>query len=105
VVREILDELPVAMMVGVVLVVTVSQFNRVVGAVLSVVFWTTVAVVGSMGYDLGHSLGLPGLPFSRPVFLAVCVGFASVHAFAAVSTVRSRRRAEERRRLLADEDP
>jgi hypothetical protein len=97
----VLENLPVAMMIGIVVVVAVSQFHRVAGAILSVLFWTAVGVVGSRGYDEGHRLGLPGLPFSEPVFLAVCIGFGALHVFAAVNAVRSRRLAEERRRLLS----
>lgn len=102
--EEIYKALPIYMMVGIVVVIGVAQINRVAGAVLSVVFWTAVAVVGSAAYDAGHSIGLPGLEFPRVVFLAICAVFAGVQIFAAYGYVQSKKRAEARRRLLNDED-
>lgn len=102
-VDDILSNLPVYMMIGIVVVIGVSQLNRVAGAVMSVAFWLAVAVVGHHAYDAGHAIGVPGFEFPRPLFYAVCAGFAAMHVFAAIGYVRSKRRAVERRRLL-DED-
>lgn len=104
-VEAILESLPVYMMIGIIIVIGVSQFHRVAGAILSVVFWTAVAIVGSVGYDRGHGIGLPGLQFSRGLFLAVCGSFALLHTWAAFSAVqRKRRQAELRQRRAEEED-
>jgi len=103
-VDEIFSSLPVYMMVGIVVVIGVSQLNRVAGAVMSVIFWGAVGVVGHAAYDAGHAIGVPGFEFPRPLFYAVCAGFAALHVFAAVGYVRSKRREVERRRLLSGED-
>lgn len=97
---ELFGSLPVAMMVGIIVVIGVSQFNRVAGAVLSVVFWTVVAVVGSYGYDQGHRVGLPGIPFPQWVFLAICGLFAALHTAAAWAHIQ---RNKQRRRISYDD--
>jgi hypothetical protein len=102
--EELYKSLPIYMMIGIVVVIGVAQLHRVAGALLSVVFWGLVAFVGSHAYDAGHSIGLPGLQFPRPVFLAVCAGFAGVQLFAAYTYVQSKKRAAERRRLLNEDD-
>lgn len=104
VLQSIIDNLTVYMMVGIVIVIGVSQFNRVAGAVLSALFWTAVAVVGNSAYNAGTSIGVVGFELPRWLFFAICAGFAGMHVFAAISQIRSKRNQAERRRLLADED-
>lgn len=102
-VREILANLPVYMMVGIVAVIAVSQFHRIAGAMLGLIFWLAVAMTGTIAYDRGHAIGFPGLPFSRSVFLLFCGAFAVVHVFAAWQYLRAQRRRAARRAAL-DED-
>ena len=102
-VREILANLPVYMMVGIVAVIAVSQFHRIAGAVLGIIFWIAVAVAGNLAYDQGHAIGFPGFPFSRPVFLLFCGGFALLHVFIAWQYLHARRRREARRAMLNDD--
>jgi hypothetical protein len=99
----ILEGLPVYMMGGIVLVIVISQFNRVLGAILSVIFWVAVAVVGNYGYDQGHSIGLPDMPFPRAVFLLICLMFGSFHAAAGYTAFKRKQIAAEKKKIL-DED-
>ncbi len=80
------------MMIGIVIVIGVSQLNRTLGAVLSVAFWSVVAAVGTYGYAHGHSLGLPGLPFSRGFFWGLCALFIVLHSAAAWSHAQKKKR-------------
>ena len=102
--QDVFENLPVYMMIGIVVVIGVSQISRVAGGVLSVVFWGIVAFVGLAGYDAGHQIGfLGGFMLPKPVFLLICAGFAGTHAFAAYAHVRSKRRAEAYRRAQMGE--
>lgn len=102
--EEIFESLPVYMMIGIVVVIGVSQINRVAGAVMSVLFWAAVAFVGNAAYEAGHAIGVPGFEFPRLLFFAVCAAFGAMHVFAAVGYVRSKRRAAQRRRILNGEE-
>lgn len=103
-VTDILESLPVYMMIGIVVVIGVSQVNRVAGAIMSVIFWAAVAYVGNEAYAAGHAIGIPGFQFPKALFFAICAAFGAMHIFAAVGYVRSKRRAAERRRILDGDD-
>ncbi len=101
---SIFESLTTYMIVGIIVVIGISQFNRVAGAVLSVIFWGAVAFVGHNGYAQGHAVGLPGTPFSEPVFLGVCAFFMLLHVGAAFTYMSNKRRAEARKQMLYDDD-
>ncbi len=90
--ESLFSSLPVAMMVGIIVVIGVSQFHRVAGAILSVVFWGIVAVVGSYGYQQGHSVGLPGIQFPWWLFIGICLLFAGMHSAAAWAHIQRNKR-------------
>lgn len=92
------------MMVGIVIVIGISQVNRVVGAVLGVVFWIAVAVVGTFAYDQGGALGVLGIQFSRSLFYAVCAVFTILHVLGAWTALARKRREALRDRVTDDED-
>lgn len=102
--QEIFESLPVYMMIGIVVVIGISQVNRLAGAVLSVVFWGAVAVVGNAGYERGHAVGLPGIEFPRWVFFLICGFFALTHVYAAFAHIRHKRLREQHRRMLQERD-
>src|SRR5687768_13093085 len=77
---EILKALPVYMMIGIVLVVGISQFNRILGGVLGVVFWTAVAFIGLLAYDQGGAIGILDIRFPRELFVGLCLLFVAIHA-------------------------
>jgi hypothetical protein len=77
----IIKSLPVYMMIGIVLVIGISQFNRILGGSLGVLFWIAVALIGNYAYDEGHILGLPGIPFTRALFFGMCALFTFFSAF------------------------
>jgi hypothetical protein len=88
------------MLVGIVLIVGLSQFHRTAGAALGAVFWAVVAVVGHEAYARGHRLGLGKVEFSEGLFLSLCAGFALMNIAIAWTAHRRRRPA---RRLDADD--
>jgi hypothetical protein len=88
---EILKALPVYMMIGIVLVVGISQFNRILGGVLGVVFWTAVAFIGLLAYDQGGAIGILDIRFPREIFVALCLLFVGIHAAGAWSAWKRKR--------------
>jgi hypothetical protein len=80
-VSEVLKSLPMYMMIGIVVVIGISQFNRLIGGILGAVFWIVVAVAGSQAYDQGGGIGLPGFMFPRELFYLICVLFAAYQAY------------------------
>lgn len=78
---DVLSSLPMYMMIGIILVIGISQFSRIIGGVLGVVFWIVVAVIGTSAYDAGGAIGVPGFRFSRELFYGVCAFFAAWSLF------------------------
>lgn len=100
--EAILESLTVYMMIGIVIVVGISQFNRVLGSILGILFWIAVAAVGTTGYERGGAIGLLGIEFSLLGFYAFCGAFALFNAFNLWMALQRKRRAAARRQL--DED-
>ena len=69
----LVENLTVFMLIGIIVVVGVSQFDRVVGSVLGVLFWAAVALVGGYGYSQGGSIGISKeIQFAPAVFYGLC---------------------------------
>lgn len=100
----IFESLPIYMMIGIIVVIGVSQVHRLYGAILSVVFWTIVAAVGMHGYNQGHTVGLPGMQFPRFVFLAICIAFAALHGAAGWAYLQRNKRRRHRAMMDQEED-
>lgn len=98
----ILKSLTVYMMIGIVVVVGISQFNRVLGSILGILFWLAVGAVGTVGYERGGAIGLLGIEFSLFGFYAFCGAFTLFNAFNLWMSIQRKRRAAARRML--DED-
>ena len=79
------------MMIGIVLVVGISQFNRILGGVLGVVFWTAVAFTGLLAYDQGGAIGILDIRFPREIFVGLCLLFVGIHAAGAWSAWKRKR--------------
>jgi hypothetical protein len=92
IVSSLLESLPMYMMIGIILVIGISQFNRIAGGILGVVFWGAVAVIGSAAYDQGGGIGVPGFRFSRELFYGVCGLFSAFSAFSAYTAYTKRSR-------------
>ncbi|MBI2373751.1 MAG: hypothetical protein HYV07_07120 [Deltaproteobacteria bacterium] len=60
------------MIAGIILVVIVSNVNRLVGSVLGVAFWLGVAIVGTEVLARGHQLKLATITLSKPLFYGLC---------------------------------
>lgn len=94
---NLLESLPMYMMIGIILVIGISQFNRIAGGILGVVFWVAVAVIGSSAYDQGGGIGVPGFRFSRELFYGICGLFAAFSAFSAYTAYTRRSRIRQAR--------
>lgn len=70
--NELIERFPIVMVVGVVLVVGLSQVNRLLGSILGVIFWIVMAVIGSFIYDAGGAVGIASVRFPQSVFLGLC---------------------------------
>src|SRR5689334_2922895 len=79
------ENLSVFMMVGVIIVVGLSQINRRIGAILGVVFWSLVAVVGHHAYGRGGAIGILGIKFSEGTFYGLCAALAAINVVAALA--------------------
>ncbi len=90
--EDIVRDLPTYMLVGIVIVIGISQVNRVIGAILGIMFWALVAFVGSFAYDMDAALGIAGVAFSRSTFYLVCGAFAAFHVATAFVAFRAKRR-------------
>lgn len=102
---EIFSKLTTYMMFGIVVIVVVAQFNRLLGSLLAILFWLAVAVVGYAGYEAGHSVGFPGLQLSLWQFILLCVVMAAVQGFGIYQAiVRNRNRAAYRAALDESDD-
>lgn len=82
------------MLIGVVIVVVISQINRKIGAILGIVFWGSVAIIGNHAYGMGGAIGIGGVRFSEPVFYGLCAFLAGINVLAAVT---SKKRAQRER--------
>jgi hypothetical protein len=91
-VSDFLPSLPMYMMIGIILIIGISQFNRIAGGILGVVFWITVAIIGTRAYDEGGAIGIPGYKFSQPLFYGICGVMAAFSAFAAYTAWMKRAR-------------
>jgi hypothetical protein len=103
-VDQILQSLPVYMMIGIVVVIGVSQFNRLAGAILGVVFWLSVAIVGTQAYEQGGGIGLPGFKFPKELFYAICALFTLLSAFTGFVAFKKRQQVPRGGRPSADDD-
>jgi hypothetical protein len=101
----LVGSLSVYMIIGIIVVVGVSQFNRIAGSILGIAFWCAVAVVGGTAYDKGGGIQLLELEFTRSGFYFFCGAFVAFNAFNLVMALRRRRRFLSRRSsITSDED-
>ena len=91
--QVLIDRFPIVMVLGVVLVVGLSQVNRLMGSLLGVVFWLAMAAVGTMIYDLGGAIGIASVRFPLPAFLGLCAVLALANAATGYKALRARKQA------------
>jgi hypothetical protein len=90
--ESLLASLPVYMMIGIVVIVGISQFNRILGSILGIVFWIAVALVGATAYDKGGGISLLSIEFSKPGFYLFCGAFVAFNSFNLYMAMQRRRR-------------
>lgn len=91
--QVLIDRFPIVMVVGVVLIVGLSQVNRLMGSLLGVVFWLAMAAVGAMIYDLGGAIGIASVRFPLPVFLALCAALVLANIATGYKALQARKQA------------
>ena len=69
---EIIENLDTYMMIGVVAIVGISQFNRKLGSILGIFFWLAVAFFGYQGFRSGGGIGIGSIALSENVFYGIC---------------------------------
>lgn len=101
-----MEQFPNIVLVGIILVVGTSQFNRRVGSILGMGVWVTIAVVGHFYYAQGGVIGFPGLPLNEGLFLLLCAVFFGIQVLGLRNAqARSRRREELHRARFDSQDP
>jgi hypothetical protein len=102
-VADPVKSLALYMMIGIVIVIGISQFNRLIGAILGVIFWIAVAIVGTSAYDQGGGVGIPGYVFPQPMFYTLCVVFGVVSAIQGLRAWGQKRRNRQIKSMQNDE--
>ena len=88
--------LTVYMIIGIIVIVGISQFNRILGSILGVVFWISVALIGGTAYDKGGHINLVSFEFSRSGFYIFCGAFVAFNLFNLSMAMKKRRRWQTR---------
>ena len=101
---DLFENLTSYMLFGIVIIVAVAQFNRLLGSLLAILFWIAVAVVGAAGYQAGGVVGFPGWKLTLTQFLILCGVLASVQGFGIYAALRRRRNREAYREALEESD-
>ncbi|MCC7380597.1 MAG: hypothetical protein IT384_02110 [Deltaproteobacteria bacterium] len=87
----LLSNLTLYMIIGLVIVLGIAQINRFVGSLIGIVFWISVAILGSQAYARGGGIALVGAALPEVVFYGLCGVLIVVNAAGAFAS-RSRRR-------------
>lgn len=93
--QALIERFSLVMIVGVLLVVGLSQVNRVLGSILGIAFWIVMGAVGAFIYDSGGAVGVASVRFPLPVFLGLC-GLLLVANVATLVGALKRRAAQPR---------
>lgn len=104
--QNVLQSLSIYMIVGLILVVGISQVNRLIGGILGVVFWIAIAILGKFAYDEGGSMKLViGPEITREIFYVLCAFFAAFSGFSAyMAYLKKTRRPMSRTQSSIDEE-
>ncbi len=89
------------MLIGIVGIVVIKQFNRLVGSIIAIGFWIVVAIIGWLGYQ--HTkFALIDIELSLPQFLGLCAALGAVQGFDVYSVLRRRRNQRAYQEALDD---
>ena len=90
---ELIKNLDTYMLIGVVAIIGISQFNRKLGSILGIFFWAAVAYVGHLTFTRGGGIGIASLALSPTVFYTICGVLIVVNIGNGLFVVRRKRRA------------
>lgn len=103
----LLENFRAIMMGGILVVIGVSQFSRLVGSALGLVFVGLLAFLGSQLYARGFGVGLAVFPISQGAFYGLCALLAVFNLVGlrlAIATRARRARFARERALMESED-
>jgi hypothetical protein len=89
--EALVERFSLIMIVGVLVVVGLSQVNRLLGAALGVVFWIAMAGLGLYIYDSGGAVGIASVRFPKAGFLALCGVLVAANAGMAFAALKRRK--------------
>ena len=89
---ELVKNLDTYMLIGVVAIVAISQFNRKIGSILGIVFWITVAFLGHQAFNSGGGIGIASVALSPNIFYGICATLILVNIGNGFFVVRKQRR-------------
>jgi hypothetical protein len=92
-VDELVKNLDTYMLIGVVSIVAISQFNRKIGSVLGIIFWISVAFLGYQAFNSGGGIGIGSVALSPTIFYGICAILIVVNIGNGFFVVRRQRRA------------
>ena len=90
---ELIKNLDTYMLIGVVAIVGISQFNRKLGSILGIFFWSAVAYAGYLTFERGGGIGIASLALSPTVFYRICGVLVVVNIGNGLFVVRRKKRA------------
>lgn len=99
----LLHNFSTVMLVGVILIVGLGQFNRVLASILAIGFWIATAVAATFVYGEGGQLGLAGTPLSLNVVYGLCGAFTLVNIATLWSAMKKAQLRKEHREILSKE--
>jgi hypothetical protein len=93
VVDEIVKNLDMYMLVGVIAIVAISQFERKIGSILGIFFWASVAFFGHQSFSMGGGVGIGDKHLPPGIFYGICFLLMAVNIGNGFFVVRRKRRA------------
>ena len=90
---ELIKNLDTYMLIGVVSIVAISQFNRKIGSILGIFFWISVAFLGYQAFSAGGGIGIGSVALSPAIFYGICITLIVVNIGNGFFVVRRQMRA------------
>jgi len=87
-----MDNARIGLLIGVVVVVLISRFNRMIGGILGVLLTAAIAWWGMGLYSSGNAVGIIGTPISKTAFMIFVGVFFLFNLFSIWMGFKSRKK-------------